>query len=132
MREYNGEFERVMAESIPSLRASSVLKRSPSSRENLCKMLDILLSTRSCRLAQYHKSDVLTKLVDIPVDMTDKVKGIKLTAVEKNRINTYMAQEGLRDALDYLSMRIQYSRIPMNVGRTKKHPLPEMAPNGWV
>ena len=130
LREYNSEFDKVLAESIPGAKILlGTEKISIFSGEPLVNHgYSALNQAQPFSLREAQQDPVLQKLNDIgfvfSTEFTDKISGVELSAEELHTLNKYWAGTGLRSQLDDLINNDPNFRQSFDRWRNEPKPTP--------
>ena len=106
IRDYNGAMEKYFAETLPGAKAFLGAERiSMRTGEPVANGgYSALNQAVPFSLREIKEDPLLNKLVDLgvdmPMEMTDKYKGVELSAVEMNELNRRVAKSGVWEQLD--------------------------------
>ena len=129
MRDYNNAFEKYFAETLPGAKAFLGSERiSMRSGEPVVNGgYSALNQLVPFSLKEAREDPLLNKLVDLgvdmPMEMTDKYKGVELTVQEQNELNRRVAKSGVWEILEARLNSDSFAR-QLDTWRTEQPPIP--------
>jgi hypothetical protein len=129
IREYNNGFEKYFAETLPGAKAFLGSERiSMRTGEPVVNGgYSALNQLVPFSLKEVREDPLLNKLVDLgvdmPMEMTDKYKGVELTVQEQNELNRRVAKSGVWEILEARLNSDSFAR-QLDTWRTEQPPIP--------
>jgi hypothetical protein len=129
IRDYNNGWEKYFAETLPGAKAFLGAERismrtgEPVSNGGYSALNQFVPFS----LKEVREDPLLNRLVDLgvdmPMEMTDKYKGVELTAQEQNELNRRVAKSGVWEDLDEYIFSDEFDRI-LSAWKNAETPIP--------